>query len=111
MDVDLNGQKVEGAPYRIAMDGLWPTGSGSAELFAGDFANNSIVGVRKDFTYKLLDQAVIQDNTGAIIFNLAQQDMVAMRLTFRVAWQVANTVNYQQPVEASRFPVAVLHAA
>lgn len=107
LDVDLNGQMVEGAKYQISMDGLWPTGSNSAELFAGDFSN-SIVAVRKDFTYKILDQAVIQDNTGAIVFNLAQQDMVAVRLTFRVAWQVANTINYQEPTEADRYPFAAL---
>lgn len=107
LDVDLNGKLVEGAPYRIAMDGLWPTGSNSAELFAGDFSN-SIVGVRKDFTYKRLDQAVIQDNTGAIVYNLAQQDMIALRLTFRVAWQVANLLNYQQPTEANRYPWGIL---
>lgn len=107
LDVDLNGQMVEGAKYQISMDGLWPTGSNSAELFAGDFSN-SIVAVRKDFTYKMLDQAVIQDNTGAIIYNLAQQDMVAIRLTFRVAWQISNVINYQQPTEASRYPFAVL---
>ena len=107
LDVDLNKQMVEGAPYRISMDGLWPTGSNSAELFAGDFSD-SIVGVRKDFTYKRLTEAVIQDNTGAIVYNLAQQDMVAIRLTFRVAWQVANEINYQQQTEASRYPFAVL---
>jgi hypothetical protein len=70
-----------------------------------------VVGVRQDVTWKLLDQAVIQDNTGAIIYNLAQQDMVALRLTMRVGWQVANTINYDQPVEASRYPAAILHNA
>lgn len=109
LDVDLNGRMVEGAPFRLSMDGLWPTGADSAELFAGDFSN-SIVGVRRDFTYKLLDQAVIQDNTGAIVYNLAQQDMVALRMTFRVAWQTANVINYSQPTEASRYPFAVLVA-
>jgi HK97 family phage major capsid protein len=109
LDVDLNAQKVEGASYQISMDGLWPTGGGATELIAGDFSN-SIIAIRKDFTYKILTEAVIQDNTGAIIFNLAQQDMVALRLTFRVAWQVANTINYQQPVEASRYPFSILHA-
>lgn len=107
LDVDLNNQMVEGAKYQISMDGLWPTGSNSAELFAGDFSQ-SIVGVRKDFTVKRLTEAVIQDNTGAIVYNLAQQDMIAMRLTFRVAWMMANTINYQQQTEASRYPVGIL---
>lgn len=107
LDVDLNNQLVEGAKYQISMDGLWPTGSNSAELFAGDFSN-SIIGVRKDFTYKRLTEAVIQDNTGAIVYNLAQQDMIALRLTFRVAWQVSNVINYAQPTEASRYPFGIL---
>ena len=107
LDVDLNAKKVEGADYMIAMDGLWPTGSDSAELFAGDFSN-SIVGIRKDFTYKILTEAVIQDNTGAIVYNLAQQDMVALRVVFRVAWQISNLINYQQPTEANRYPFAAL---
>jgi hypothetical protein len=38
--------------------------------------------------------------------------MVALRLTMRVGWQVANTINYDQPtVEASRYPAAILHNA
>jgi HK97 family phage major capsid protein len=109
LDVDLNNKKIEGADYQISMDGLWPTGSGAAELFVGDFTN-SIVGMRRDFTWDIWDQAVIQDNTGAIIYNLAQQRMVALCMTFRVAWQVANTINYSQPTEASRYPFSVLHA-
>ena len=56
----------------------------------------------------MLDQAVIQDNTGAIMFNLAQQDMTAVRLTFRVGWQVSNPINNEQATEASRYPAGVL---
>ena len=67
-----------------------------------------VLGVRQDITYKILDQAVIQDNTGAIVYNLAQQDMVAMRVVFRVGWQVSNTLNYDQAVEANRYPAAVV---
>ena len=60
---------------------------------------------------KVLDQAVIQDNLGAIIYNLAQQDMVATRCTFRVGWQVSNPINYDQPTEASRYPAGRLITA
>jgi hypothetical protein len=93
------------------MRGLWATGGGAGEnvrLFAGDWANQFVVAVREDITFKLLDQAVIQDNTGAIVYNLAQQDMVAMRVKFRVGWQVANTLNNDQPTAASRYPAAAL---
>lgn len=102
----LNGQltELDGLPIHYGMDGLFP---GTVDLFAGDWSK-FVVGVRQDITVKVLDQAVIQDNTGAIIYNLAQQDMVALRATFRVGWQVANPINYAQPTEANRYPAAAL---
>ncbi|MGW4505698.1 phage major capsid protein [Streptomyces sp. NPDC004436] len=96
---------IDGLPIIYPMRGMFGTGSGSPTLFAGDFSQ-FVVGVRQDITMKVLDQAVIQDNTGAIVYNLAQQDMTAIRLTFRVGWQVANTINNEQPTEANRYPVA-----
>jgi hypothetical protein len=92
------------------MRGQWPSGSAVASAIMFD-PSEFVVGVRQDITYKVLDQAVIQDNTGAIVYNLAQQDMVAMRCVFRAGWQVSNTINYDQPVEASRYPAAVLRTA
>lgn len=106
---EVTPTEAYGVPIRYPMRGLWPTGSGAAEFVAGDFGEG-ILGVRQDLTYKLLDQAVIQDATGAIVFNLAQQDMVAMRVVARFAWQVANVINRDQPVEASRYPFGVLRA-
>jgi HK97 family phage major capsid protein len=98
-----------GTDVLYPMRGLWPTGSGAAELIAGDFTEG-IVGIRQDITYKVLDQAVIQDGSGTIIYNLAQQDMVALRVVTRLAWQVKNVINYDQQTEASRYPFAVLLA-
>jgi HK97 family phage major capsid protein len=92
-----------------ALPGLWPTGAGAAELVAGDFTK-LVIGVRRDMTYKLLTEGVITDAGGLVVFNLPQQDMVAMRLVFRAGWEVANPINYQQGVEASRYPFAVLRA-
>jgi HK97 family phage major capsid protein len=99
---------IDGVIYEFPMRGLWPTGAGAVQAIAID-SSEFVVGVRKDVTWKLLDQAVIQDNTGAIVYNLAQQDMQALRLTLRVGWQVANTINYDQPVEGNRYPAAILH--
>jgi HK97 family phage major capsid protein len=101
---------IDGSPIVYPMRGLWPTGSGAPRLFVGDWSN-FVVGVRQDITMKVLTEAVIQDNTGQIIYNLAQQDMTALRLTFRVGWQVANLLNYDQPTEGSRYPVARLNLA
>jgi HK97 family phage major capsid protein len=108
----LNGQlsELDGLPVVYPMRGLFPSGGAagtSVRLFIGDWTQ-FVVGVRQDITMKVLDQAVIQDNTGAIMFNLAQQDMTAVRLTFRIGWQVSNLINYDRPTEAQRYPAARL---
>lgn len=109
-EVKITPESVEldGIVYDTkAMPGQWPTASASAQAIVFD-PSEYVVGVRKDVTWKLLDEAVIQDNTGAIMFNLAQQDMVAIRLTMRVGWEVANTINYDQPDEEKRYPAGLL---
>jgi HK97 family phage major capsid protein len=101
---------LDGAPIVYPMRGLWATGGGAGtnvRLFAGDW-NQFIVGVRQDITVKVLTESVIQDNTGAIIYNLAQQDMIALRVKMRVGWQVANTLNNDNPTEATRYPAAAM---
>ena len=55
-------------------------------------------------------EGVITDNTGAIIYNLMQQDMSAIRIVFRAGWQVSNPLNYQEATEANRYPAAVLRS-
>lgn len=101
---------LDGLPVSYPMRGLWPTGSGAARLFVGDWSQ-FVVGIRQDITMKILTESVIQDNTGAIVYNLAQQDMTALRLVFRIGWQVSNLLNYDQPTEGARYPVARLNLA
>jgi HK97 family phage major capsid protein len=114
---DTAGNKVDPETdmpeIRWALPGLWPTGATPpglyAELIVGAF-RNLVVGIRRDMTYKLLTEGVITDAGGLVIYNLPQQDMVAMRLVFRAGWEVANPINYQQGTEASRYPFAVLRS-
>lgn len=106
---DVSPTSVYGETVTYPMRGLWPTGASAVEAIAGDFSQG-ILGVRQDITYKILSEAVIQDNTGAIIYNLAQQDMVAMRCVARFAFQVANIVNFDEPDETLRAPWAIMTA-
>jgi Phage capsid family. len=76
-------------------------------LVSGDW-QQLVYAMRQDITYKVLTEAVIQDNTGAIVYNLAQQDMVALRAVLRLGWQLPNPVNAFQAVEASRYPFGIL---
>lgn len=80
-------------------------------IIAGDW-KQLVWAIRKDITWKILTESVIQDpTTGEILYNLAQQDMVGIRAVMRVAWQVPNPVNRVRPDSSERFPFAVLGQA
>lgn len=107
-----NGDRIMGWEAQYGARGSWPVGGASGTknplALVGDFAQG-ILGVRQDITAKMLDQAVIQDpSTQAIVYNLAQQDMVALRLTARFGFQVSNYVTWEQADEAQRYPFATL---
>ena len=80
-------------------NGAWD--ATKAVLLGADWSN-FVVGIRQDITYKLLDQSVISDDNGKVILNLAQQDCVAMRVVFRVGFQIANPINDVQPDKIGR---------
>jgi HK97 family phage major capsid protein len=103
---------VDGIDIVYPMRGLWPTTTGSVSPRAFFLQRDQfILGIRQDIGFKVFTEGVIQDDSGTIIYNLMQQDMSAMRMTFRVGWQVANLINRDQSVEASRYPAASLDIA
>jgi HK97 family phage major capsid protein len=105
--INADISEYEGLPIAYPMRGMSGFGNTAAavQAFVGDWTE-FVLGVRKDVTYKVLDQAVITDASGNVILNLPQQDMVALRVTFRAGWQVSNRLNYDQPTEANRYPAA-----
>lgn len=112
MMVDTTGQPLNtteiGSVRREYMDnGVWD--KTKSTLIAGDFSQ-AVYAIRQDVTYKILDQAVIQDTDGSILYNLAQEDMVALRVVMRLGWEIPNPVNALNETE-TRFPFASLKPA
>lgn len=110
MMTDTTGQPLQSTEIgnlpRYFMDnGEWDD---EYQLIAGDFSQ-ALYAIRQDVTYKVLTEAVIQDpSDGSIMYNLAQEDMVALRVTMRLGWQIPNAVNALNPNESTRFPFAAL---
>lgn len=102
--------EIFGVPVVYSLGGLWPTGALYPHLIAGDFSQG-VVGVRQDITYKVLTESVITDAGGLVTLNLAQQDMIALRVVARYAFAVPNPITYDQPTAGSRYPFGVLRNA
>lgn len=109
MMLDQTGQPIAGTeignlPKFYVDNGSWD--KDKAMMVVGDFSQ-AVYAIRQDITYKILDQAVIQDPaTGEILYNLAQEDMVALRVVMRLGWEIPNPINALNPDEATRFPFA-----
>jgi len=119
---DADGQPIfkatmqEGTRYQLDGERMIFPLNGSIDptkslMISGDWSQ-LVYAIRQDITYKMLTEAVIQDPvTGEIVYNLAQQDMVALRCVMRLAWQIPNPVNQLDRDENTRFMFAVLKPA
>ena len=104
---------------QFTLDNVWSTpvvyavaGSmGTSLAVAGDFKNCAVIGIRQDVTYKVLDQSVITDDTGAVVLNLAQQDAVALRVVMRLAFAVGTPATLIDTVSGPTYPFSVLQPA
>ena len=85
---DVARYSLDGAPITFPENGAFY--ASIAQLVVGDFSQ-AVYSIRQDITVKILDQGVIQDpDTKEIIYNLAQQDMTALRIVFRMGWALPN---------------------
>ncbi len=79
---------LDGNPMHFLNNGAFD--KNVAQLIVGDFSQ-LVYAIRQDVTIKILSEGVIQDpSTKEIVYNLAQQDMVALRVVFRMGWALPN---------------------
>ena len=102
-----NTGTLYGEPIVFSNAGLsgFATGATGYSMIGGQW-DQSMLAIREDIDMEMFDTGVITDNGAppVIIYNLLQQDMVALRVTARFAWAIPNPVNRQQPTKASRYP-------
>ena len=85
------------------MNGAWD--STAADLIAVDWSKQ-IIGIRQDVTYRIFTEGVISDAEGKVLLNLMQQDTSALRVVFRVGYQVAKPLT--RVGGESRYPGGVV---
>lgn len=79
---------IDGAETYFPLNGAFdPT---TSLAIAGDW-QQLVYAIRQDMEFKIFDSGVIQDPTdGSIAYNLIQNDMVALRATMRLGWEIPN---------------------
>lgn len=97
----------DGSPCYFPTDGTM--NDATAWLIAGDWSK-LVYSIRQDVTFKIITEGVISDAAGNIVFNLPQQDMVALRAVMRLGWALPNPINRMNATALTRCPFAALTA-
>lgn len=96
---------LDGCPMDFPKNGAYDPAK--ALMIMGDF-NQAVYSIRQDITFKIFTEGVVQDPaTGEIIYNLMQNDMVALRAVMRLGWEIPNPINSLEPDAEKRCPFAV----
>ena len=97
---------LDGSPMNFPRNGAFD--KSKALMISGDFSQ-LVYSIRQDVTFKIFDQGVIQDPaTKEIIYNLMQNDMVALRAVMRLGWEIPNPIDAMAKDKAKRCPFAIL---
>ena len=90
---------LDGAPMYFPENGSFDVSV--AQMIAGNWSQ-LVYSIRQDIQTKILTEAVIQNPaTKEITHNLAQQDMIALRVTFRMGWALPNPATRLNPDRAN----------
>lgn len=95
---------LDGEPLVFSRNGGLDTSA--AQMISGDFSQ-LVYSIRKQLTFELLREASIYDGSGTLQYALGQQDMVGLKCTMRVGWQIPNPPNH---LDSTPYPFAVLTA-
>ena len=98
-------QNPFGVPIYFAGRGVWDKTKATGIL--GEWSN-AVYSMRQDMTFQIFDTGVISDDAGKVVYNLLQQDMVALRAVMRLAWQVTNPIDIDRTDIITTFPFAII---
>lgn len=102
---DGNRYELDGSPIEFPTNGS--ISAATALLFSGDWSQ-LVYSMRQDITYKIATEGIIQNSGGTTIYNLFQQDMVALRCVMRLGFALPNPIRRMNQTAATRYPFAVL---
>lgn len=96
---------LDGVPMQFPRNGAFD--ASKANMIMGDFSQ-AVYSIRQDISMKIFTEGVVQDPaTKAIVYNLMQNDMVALRAVMRLGWELPNPINSLEPNAEKRCPFAV----
>ena len=96
---------LDGMRMEFPMNGAFDTTA--AQMIVGDW-KQLVYAIRQDITFKIFTEGVIQDpSDGSIVYNLMQNDMVALRAVMRLGWEIPNPINAFNAGNSTRCPFSV----
>lgn len=101
----LSNSEVTELPRIYAKNGAWD--NSMAKFVVGDF-KQAVYAIREDATFDVFTESCVTDSEGKVLYNLMQDDMMAIRFTFRMGYALPNPVNVLNPDEDTRYPFAVV---
>ena len=96
---------LDGSPMYFPRNGAFD--ASKALMIAGDWSE-LVYSIRQDITFKIFDQGVVQDpSDNSIVYNLMQNDMVALRAVMRLGWEIPNPKTAYNDTMSKYCPFAV----
>jgi len=103
---EQGGNMLYGLPVVFSANGAFDTSV--ADLITGDWTK-LVVGVRRDMTFDTSDSGVLTDDTGKVVANAFQDDLVLLRVHMRLGVVIGQPVT--RITGTATYPFALVKAA